>query len=82
GRSEEAGKLGVQVMETSKTKLGADHAHTLISMNNLAWTWKDQGRHSEPVALMKACAQAQRRVLGQKHPNMLSSLAIVAKWNS
>jgi hypothetical protein len=42
----------VQVIETSKTKLGADHPDTLTSMANLAFTWKDQGRHIDALALM------------------------------
>ncbi|KAL2016257.1 hypothetical protein VTK56DRAFT_4033 [Thermocarpiscus australiensis] len=36
GRWEEAEKLKVQVMETFKTKLGADHPDTLTSIANLA----------------------------------------------
>ena len=69
-------------METSKTKLGADHPDTLTSMNNLAFTWKDQGRHTDALALMDDCAQARQRVLGAVHPDTLSSLAAVAKWRS
>ncbi|CAG8108423.1 unnamed protein product [Penicillium nalgiovense] len=44
GRWEEAEQLEVQVMETSKTKLGADHPSTLTSMANLASTLWNQGR--------------------------------------
>jgi pentatricopeptide repeat protein len=40
GRWEEVEKLFVQVMETSKTKLGADHPSTLTSMANLASTYR------------------------------------------
>jgi hypothetical protein len=36
GRWDEAEKLEVQVIETSKTKLGVDHPSTLTSMANLA----------------------------------------------
>ncbi|KAG9241639.1 hypothetical protein BJ878DRAFT_389836, partial [Calycina marina] len=38
GRWDDAEKLFVQVMETSKTKLGVDHPDTLTSMANLAFT--------------------------------------------
>ncbi|KAK0727554.1 hypothetical protein B0T26DRAFT_694935 [Lasiosphaeria miniovina] len=69
-------------METSKTKLGADHPDTLTSMANTAFTWKCQSRHANALALMEDCAQARRRVLGQKHPDTQSSLATVAKWRS
>ncbi len=52
GRWEEAEKLEAQVMETRKTKPGADHPHTLISVNNLVLIWKDQGRHTDALALI------------------------------
>jgi hypothetical protein len=38
GRWQEAEQLELQVIETSKTKLGADHPDTLTSMANLAFT--------------------------------------------
>lgn len=71
----------MQVIETSKTKLGADHPDTLASMNNLPFTWNGQGRRADALALMEDCAQARRQVLGQEHPYTLSSLAVVAKWS-
>ncbi|KAF1966426.1 kinesin light chain [Bimuria novae-zelandiae CBS 107.79] len=47
----EAEALFMQVMETRKTKLGADHPSTLTSMNNLSVTYKHQGRWTEAEAL-------------------------------
>jgi hypothetical protein len=44
GRWEEAEQLFVQAIETSKTKLGADHPDTLTSMANLAFTWESTGQ--------------------------------------
>ena len=40
-RQEGAGGLDTQVMETRKTKLGADHPDRLPSVDNLAFTWID-----------------------------------------
>jgi hypothetical protein len=40
----EAEELEVQVMETRKRVLGAEHPDTLTSMGNLAFTCKSQGR--------------------------------------
>ncbi|KAH8886973.1 HET-domain-containing protein, partial [Thozetella sp. PMI_491] len=77
GRYEEAEKLEVQVIETRKTKLGADHPDTLTSMNNLAFTWMGQGRHDEALLLMKRNFQACQRVLGPQHPHTLSSAATI-----
>jgi hypothetical protein len=34
----------MQVIETSKKKLGADHSSMLTSMVNLASTYRNQGR--------------------------------------
>ena len=61
--------------------LSPDHPDTLTRMNNLAFTWKAQGRHTDALALMGDCAQARQRVLGIDHPYTLSSLATVAKWS-
>ena len=43
----------MQVMETRKTKLRADYLDTLASMNNLAFTWKNQGRYRDALALIE-----------------------------
>ncbi len=51
GRWDEAETLEVQVMETRKTKLGADHPSTLTSMANLASTYRNQGRWDEAETL-------------------------------
>src|SRR5438552_15443752 len=77
GRWEEAEKLEVEVMETRKTKLGADHPSTLTSMNNLASTWRSRGRHEDALVLMERCVQARKRDLGPRHPHTISSMATV-----
>ncbi|KAK7180300.1 PFS and TPR domain-containing protein [Paraphaeosphaeria sporulosa] len=80
GRWEEAEKLEVQVMETRKTKLGADHPSTLTSMNNLAFTWKSLGRTVKAIYLMQQCVQRREQVLGASYPHYLSSLLILEQW--
>ena len=45
--------MDVQVMETFKRVLGAEHPDTLTSMNNLAFTWKGQGQDKEALKLME-----------------------------
>src|ERR1700761_204259 len=57
-------QLEVQVMETRKTKLGADHPSTLITMNNLAFTWKAKGWDTEARRLMSDCVQRRSCILG------------------
>ncbi|KAH8889893.1 hypothetical protein GQ53DRAFT_651431, partial [Thozetella sp. PMI_491] len=81
GRWDEAERLEVEVMETRKTKLGAEHPDTLTSMNNLALTWKSLGRTADALALMEGCVQACQRVLGFQHPNTKISMATLEEWN-
>ena len=74
-RWDAAEELFVQVMETSKKKLGADHPSTLTSINNLAFTWKAQGRSVDADVLIRHCVQQRQRVLKASHPDLKSSLA-------
>ncbi|KAI0437652.1 hypothetical protein F4803DRAFT_565895 [Xylaria telfairii] len=74
--------LGVQVLERRKTILGPDHPDTLNSMNNLACTWKEQGRIDDAIRLMENCVEARLRVLGQDHPNTVASLDWLNTWRT
>jgi hypothetical protein len=68
------------VMETRKTKLGADHPSTLTSMNNLAFTWKGMGRHIDALRLIQTCSKSRQRVLGPSHPHTQSTLLAMTTW--
>ncbi|KAF1934518.1 hypothetical protein EJ02DRAFT_205295 [Clathrospora elynae] len=82
GRWDDAEKLEVQVMETRKTKLGANHPDTLTSMSILAFTWKAQGRNVDAICLMSACSQLRQQSLGLCHPDSVSSRTVLAQWES
>jgi Tetratricopeptide repeat len=82
GRWEAAEELEVQVMETRKKKLRANHPDTLTSMANLAFIWKEQGRDPEAVGLMRECVRLQERVLGASHPHFISSSNALARWEA
>jgi tetratricopeptide (TPR) repeat protein len=82
GRWKEAEELFVQVMETRKRVLGAEHPDTLTSMSNLAFTWKRQGRGAEALNLMEECVQLRTRILGADHPHILSSSAALIGWQA
>jgi hypothetical protein len=69
-------------METRKKKLGLNHPDTLNSMNNLAFTWKRQGRKAEAIELMKACVQLCSRILGPRHPHSISSSTVLTTWEA
>jgi len=56
------------------TILGVEHPDTLRSMNNLAATYRDQGRRAEAAALQEEVLEKRRRILGVEHPDTLRSM--------
>jgi hypothetical protein len=60
--------------------LGEEHPYTLTSMANLAFTWHVQGRISEGLRLMEQCVQLRQRILGQDHPDTMSSCSALREW--
>ena len=62
--------------------LGAEHPHTLTSMDNLARTWRGTGKKTAAVQMMSDCVQRRRRVLGASHPYYLGSHATLVEWQT
>jgi Flp pilus assembly protein TadD len=62
------------VVETRKEKLGHDHPSTLNSMNNLASTYKIQGRWDEAEKLNMQVMETRKEKLGHDHPSTLNSM--------
>ncbi|OAL06356.1 hypothetical protein IQ06DRAFT_176820, partial [Phaeosphaeriaceae sp. SRC1lsM3a] len=52
----------------------------LTSMNNLALTWKAQGRSVEAIVLMMGCRQRRQGVLNASHPDLQSSSEVLVRW--
>lgn len=69
-------------METRKTKLGADYPDFLTSMNNLAFTWKGQGRDQEALKLMDECVALRSRIISTNQPHTLSPRTILVSWQA
>jgi Tetratricopeptide repeat/Heterokaryon incompatibility protein (HET) len=75
GRWKEAEELDVQVVETFKRVLDAEHPSTLTSMGNLTSTYRNQGRWKEAEELEVQVMETRKRVLGAEHPDTLTSMA-------
>lgn len=60
--------------------LPQEYPSTLTIIANLAFIIKDQGRAMEDIEFMAKCVQLQTLVLGDKHPDVLPSAAVPAKW--
>jgi hypothetical protein len=75
GSFSDAEKMSVKLMKVRKKQLGQEdsetlssqamvaltyHLDTLISMNDLAWTWKGQNRDAEALELISSCLELRR----------------------
>ncbi|KAF1729906.1 Kinesin light chain [Beauveria bassiana] len=78
GRYEEAEKLQMQVIETSKVKLGDHHPHTLACIGNLAFILGDQGRLQDSEKLEEQVMESSKKTLGDDHPDTLASMTNLA----
>jgi len=61
-------------METRRKVRGPEHPDTLTSMNNLASTYRNQGRWTEAEELEVQVMETRRRVLSPEHPDTLTSM--------
>ncbi len=61
-----------------QTVRGFEHPSTLRNMNNLALTYRNQGRWKEAEELNVQVMETRKRVLGLEQPNTLTSMADLA----
>ena len=78
GLWDQAEELEVQAMETRKRVLGTEHPDTLISMTNLASTYRNQGRLIQAEQLEAQVVETYERVLGAEHPVTLVNISQLA----
>ncbi|CZR68796.1 uncharacterized protein PAC_18696 [Phialocephala subalpina] len=74
GRWTEAEQLEVEVIKTSKAKLGEDHPETLRAITNLAITYWNLGRWEEAEKLQVEVMETRKAKLGADHPSTLTSM--------
>jgi len=74
GLTQEALKLREETLQLMKAKLGPEHPHTLLSMNNLANSYYAAGRTQEALKLYEETLQLQKAKLGPEHPHTLVSM--------
>ena len=65
-------------MEKMKQVLGDNHPDTLMSMANLASTYRNQGHWKEAEMLQVVVMEKRKQVLGDDHPDTLTSMANLA----
>ena len=66
--------LKSMIQQASKAKLGADHPHTLASMNGLALGYKAAGKLDFALPLLEETLRLKKAKLGADHPDTLSGV--------
>jgi tetratricopeptide (TPR) repeat protein len=61
-----------------KAELGADHPHTLTSMNNLAEGYQNAGQIAQALPLWEETLKLMKAKLGADHPHTLASMGNLA----
>ena len=74
GRYEMACIRFLAAFEVQKETFGSDHNFTLMTMNKLATTYRNQGRWKESEKLHVQVLEAKQKVLGAEHPDTLASM--------
>lgn len=77
-RFKEAELLFVQVLDTRQQVLGVEDPDTLVSMDSLASTYRNQGRWKEAQSLEVQVIEMMQKVLGEEHPDTLNSMGNLA----
>jgi hypothetical protein len=62
----------VQVIKTSKTRLGVDYPFMLTSINNLAFTLKGNSKEIKAIRFIKDYIRFRKRVLRLDYPHSIS----------
>ena len=79
GHYAEALKLHEETLAQRRSKLGPDHPHTLLSMNDLALSLHALGHHAEALKLIGETVELSKAKLGPDLPDTLSFLDLMAE---
>ena len=83
GRYDEAARYYEEAVREETRLLGAEHPSTLVSMVNLARTYRNQGQWKEAEKLNVQVIETSTILLGAEHPDTLTSMDNLAStfWN-
>jgi hypothetical protein len=79
--------LHTECLEKRSRILGADHADTFMSLNNVALAFVQVERCEDAILHFRHCLQERSHVLGEDHPDTLETLnnlafAFILEWNN
>ena len=79
GQWQDAVELEEKVLKACKRTLGDEHPSTILSMNNLAWSYNNLGRPQDAVQLREKVLEACKRTLGDEHLSTILSMGNLAR---
>ena len=74
GRHDDALPLYTKCIAIVDKRLGTDHPHTLVCMNDMVSLYQSMGCFDEALTLCTECLEKRKVVLGEKHPDTLTSM--------
>lgn len=72
--------LEAQVLETRRRVLGAEHPETVLSINNLGWTYMALQHWTEADELLVQAVRLRTTALGSEHSATLGSIQKSGTW--
>ncbi|QRV95633.1 kinesin light chain [Ceratobasidium sp. AG-Ba] len=78
GKWSQKEKMEAIVVKGRQQALGEEHTATLTSMNNLAFTYRQQGRYRDAAKLQEQVMQIRKRVSGHEHSETLIAMRNLA----
>ncbi|KAL4788547.1 hypothetical protein BJX76DRAFT_363310 [Aspergillus varians] len=78
GKWKETEEIMVQLLELNRRVQGPEHPNTMLSMQNLAFTYSEVGKPDEAENLTLQALDAHKRLRGPEHPDTLSSMSSLA----
>ena len=79
GKYVEAGVIQEAGFQVSTAVWGVKAPRTLITMANLAATYRQLGRYEDAMSLGERALEARKEILGESHPDTLSAMANLAE---
>ncbi|KAJ7230940.1 hypothetical protein C8J57DRAFT_1582492 [Mycena rebaudengoi] len=78
GNFQRAQELCADLLEKTKSSLGAEHPDTLTVMGWLAIAYRGLGKYSEAEALQVSVLEKRKQTSGSEHPNTLAAMGNLA----
>ena len=74
GKARDGESLFAMAFSFAREILGEEHPDTLLTMDDLAWSYQSLGRTKEAAEMQEKVLEVRRRILGEEHPSTLGTM--------